>query len=87
MCLAVPGEVLEVFEGSSELERRARVRFGGVVREVSLACVPQAAVGEFVLVHVGLAIARIDAAEAARVFETLAELGELDATQPEAPGP
>ena len=37
MCLAVPGEVLEVFEGSSELERRARVRFGGVVREVSLA--------------------------------------------------
>jgi len=77
MCLAVPGEVIDVVEGASDLERRGRVRFGGVVREVNLACVPEAGVGDYVLVHVGLAIATVDPDQARRVFETLEELGEL----------
>lgn len=77
MCLAVPGEVIDVVEGVSDLERRGRVRFGGVVREVNLACVPEAGVGDYVLVHVGLAIATVDPEQAQRVFETLEELGEL----------
>ena len=77
MCLAVPGRILEVAEDVTDdgpMGRRARVSFGGVVREVSLAYAPEAVVGDFVLTHVGFAIAKIDAAEAERVFALLAEL-------------
>lgn len=77
MCLAVPGEVLEVI-GDDPLTRHGRVRFGGVVRDVNLAYVPEASVGDFVLVHVGFAISRIDAAQAARTLQYLDELGEVD---------
>jgi len=76
MCLAVPGEVLEI-TSEDPLARQGRVRFGGVVREVNLSCVPEAAVGDYVLVHVGVAISRLDAAEAARTLQALSELGEL----------
>ena len=78
MCLAIPGEVIDVVEGASDLERRGRVRLGGGVRAVTLACVPDAGVGDYVLVHVGWAIATVDPDQAQRVFETLEELGELD---------
>ncbi len=73
MCLAVPGRVAELL-GEGDL-RAARVDFGGVVREASLVFVPEAEVGDYVLVHVGFAIARIDEASARATFETLAELG------------
>ncbi len=76
MCLAVPGKVLSC-AGDDPLDRTARVSFGGVVREVSLAYVPEAAVGDYVIVHVGFALSRLDEAEAARVFAHLKELGEL----------
>lgn len=76
MCLAVPGKVLSR-AGDDPLDRTARVSFGGVVREVSLAYVPEAAVGDYVIVHVGFALSRLDEAEAARVFAHLKELGEL----------
>ena len=76
MCLAVPGKVLSC-AGDDPLDRTARVSFGGVVREVSLAYVPEAAVGDYVIVHVGVALSRLDEAEAARVFAHLKELGEL----------
>ena len=72
MCLGVPGEVLSVAD--DEL-RTARVSFGGVVKEVSLAYVPEAAVGEFVIVHAGFAISRIDRAAAARTLAYLQEVG------------
>jgi hydrogenase expression/formation protein HypC len=75
MCLAVPGKVLTT--AGADLDRTARVSFGGVVREVSLAYVPEAAAGDYVIVHVGFALSRLDEAEAARVFEHLRELGEL----------
>lgn len=74
MCLAVPGQVLEVM--GEDLDRSGRVSFGGIVREVSLACVPDVAVGEFVLVHAGMAIGSLDAEEAGRVFQYLSELSE-----------
>jgi hydrogenase expression/formation protein HypC len=80
MCLAVPGRVLSIGEG--EL-RPARVEFGGVVKEVCLAYVPEAGVGDYVLVHVGFAISRIEAAEAARVFSYLDELDRLGDTAAE----
>jgi hydrogenase expression/formation protein HypC len=76
MCLAIPGEIVRVQE--REGLPFAQVRFGGVEREVCLVFQPEAAPGEFVLVHVGMAIARIDREEAARALATLAELGQLD---------
>jgi hydrogenase expression/formation protein HypC len=79
MCLAVPGEILSV--AGEELERTGKVSFGGVVKEVSLACLPDAQVGDFVLVHAGVALQTVDAEEAARVFEYLREMEELAAAE------
>ena len=73
MCLAVPGQLLEV--KGEDLDRCGRVSFGGIVREVSLACVPEVEVGQYVLVHAGMALGTLDEEEANRVFEYLAELG------------
>ena len=70
MCLAVPGRVLSI-TGDDALARVARIDFGGVIREVNLIYVPEAEAGDYVLVHVGFAIAVIDEQEAARVFELL----------------
>lgn len=61
-----------------DLARSGRVSFGGIVREVSLACMPEVQPGEYVLVHAGLAIGSIDEEEAERVFRYLEELGELE---------
>lgn len=75
MCLAIPGRVIEI-EGT-DLFRTGRVSFGGIVREVNLMAVPEAAVGSYVLVHVGMAIGTIDEAEAGKVFAYLEEVDEL----------
>lgn len=77
MCLAVPGRVLVVGEEDGVM-RGGRVDFGGIVKEVSLAFVPEAVAGDYVLVHVGFAIARVDQAEAARTLEHLREIGRLE---------
>ncbi len=74
MCLAVPGEVVALLE-KHEL-RFGRVRFGGVTREVCLEYVPEVTVGDFVLVHVGFAITRLDRDEAERALAALEALGE-----------
>lgn len=73
MCLAVPGRI-ERIEGEDPASRTARVSFGGVEQNVSLAFLPDAAVGDWVLVHVGFALSRIDDAEARRVFDLLGEI-------------
>jgi hydrogenase expression/formation protein HypC len=78
MCLAVPGRIIET-SGGDEL-RMARVDFDGVVREACLAYVPEARVGDYVLVHVGFAIATIDEQAA---HETLAALRAIDGLDPE----
>jgi len=76
MCLAVPGKILEtqVCDGN----RIAKVQFGGITREAFLSFVPEAEVGDFVIVHVGFAISRVDAAEAARTYRLLEEMGLLE---------
>ncbi|HLV35013.1 MAG TPA: HypC/HybG/HupF family hydrogenase formation chaperone [Spirillospora sp.] len=76
MCLAVPGKILEI-ENEDPIMRTGRVSFGGIVKEVNLAYVPTAQVGDYVIVHVGFAISTLDEAEASRVFEYLEQLGEL----------
>ncbi len=77
MCLAVPGQILST-SGDDLLSRMAKVSFGGVVKDVSLAYLPDAAVGDYVIVHAGFALSCIDEAEARQVFEELARLGALD---------
>ena len=76
MCLAVPGRVVETCREHELL--MGRVDFGGVFKRVCLEHVPAVEIGDYVLVHVGFALARIDEAEAQRVFELLEELGQLD---------
>ena len=75
MCLAVPGKVLSI-EGE-DIARVGRVNFGGIVKEVNLAYVPQAGIGDYVVVHVGFAISVMDEREATHVFEYLKQIGEL----------
>jgi hydrogenase expression/formation protein HypC len=81
MCLAIPGKVVETFEQSGM--RMGKVQFGGIVREACLDYVPETQVGEYVLVHVGFAISRIDEAEAERTYQALRDLDQL--TELEAP--
>jgi hydrogenase expression/formation protein HypC len=82
MCLAIPGKVLEIQEMGAI--RTARVQFGGIVRQVSLSFVPEAGMGDYVMVHVGFAISRVDAAEAERTYALLEEMGALEAELPPA---
>lgn len=77
MCLGIPGRVEEILN-SAPLERSARVNFGGICKEINLAYVPEAAVGDYVIVHVGFAICRVREEEARRVFRYLEEIGGLD---------
>ncbi len=74
MCLAVPGRIVST--SGEDFSRMGRVDFGGIVRQINLAFTPEARVGDHVLVHVGVAIATIDEAEAERVFAALESLGE-----------
>jgi hydrogenase expression/formation protein HypC len=76
MCLAVPG-LIECIEGQ-DFARTGKVNFGGVVHEVNLACVPEANVGDYVVVHVGVAISKLDKEEAEQVLECLRQMGEED---------
>ncbi|MFQ3535607.1 MAG: HypC/HybG/HupF family hydrogenase formation chaperone [Aggregatilineales bacterium] len=76
MCLAVPGQVISI-DGADPLFRTGKVNFGGIVKEVNLAYVPEAKVGDYVIVHVGFALSVVDEQEAARVFEYLADMDEL----------
>jgi hydrogenase expression/formation protein HypC len=76
MCLAVPGRILETEERGGS--RTARVQFGGIVKEAYLDFVPEAAVGDYVMVHVGFAISRVDAEEAQRTYRLLESLGLLE---------
>lgn len=76
MCLGIPGEILELREEKGL--RFARVRFGGIVRNVCLEYIPEATIGDFVVVHVGFAISTIDPEEAKRTYELLESLGETE---------
>ena len=82
MCLAIPGKILEI-QKLGEM-RAGRVQFGGIVRQISLDFVPEAGLGDYVMVHVGFAISRVDAAEAERTYKLLEEMGALEAELPPA---
>ncbi len=76
MCLAVPGKLVSVDEGPA-LTRTGKVNFGGILKDVNLAYVPEAKLGDYVLVHVGFALSIVDEAEANQVFEYLRQMDEL----------
>ena len=80
MCLAVPGKILST--SGEDFARMARVSFGGIIKEVSLAYVPEALEGQYVLVHVGFAISVVDEAEACRPSSCLKQMGELEELDP-----
>jgi hydrogenase expression/formation protein HypC len=81
MCLAIPGKVIETFEQAGMF--MGKVQFGGIMREACLEYVPETQIGDYVLVHVGFAISRIDEAEAERTYQALRDLDQL--TELEAP--
>ncbi|HPI40321.1 MAG TPA: HypC/HybG/HupF family hydrogenase formation chaperone [Pseudobdellovibrionaceae bacterium] len=75
MCLSVPAQVLEIFSPKNENEfSTAKVSFGGITKEINLAYVPEAKVGDYVLIHVGFAISLVDPEKAEEVFKTLGDL-------------
>jgi hydrogenase expression/formation protein HypC len=75
MCLAIPGQILTTETNNGV--RSGRVQFGGITREVCLDFVPEAEVGDYVIVHVGFAISRVDAEEAAKSYELLEMMGAI----------
>jgi len=84
MCLAIPGKVIEVYEERGL--RMGRVDFGGTIRKACLEHLPEAGLGDYVLVHVGFALSRVDSEEAQRTYSFLEELDQLGVLQtPEQP--
>ena len=76
MCLAIPGKI-ESISGDDPLTRMGKVNFGGILKDACLAYVPEATVGDYVIVHVGFALSRLDEEEAQKVFEYLKQMEEL----------
>ncbi len=75
MCLAIPGRIVEIYEEKGL--RMGKLDFGGTIRKCCLQYIPDAAVGDYALVHVGFAISTVDAEEAARTYKLLEEMGEI----------
>lgn len=80
MCLAVPGQVVSI-TGDDPMQRVGKVSFGGVLKDVSLACLPEAEVGNYVVVHAGMAISLLDEAEAQETFRYLQQIEALGQSQ------
>ena len=80
MCLAIPGKVLDLEQDGEN--RLARVEFGGITRKVSLDLVPEAGVGDYVIVHVGFAISKVDEEEAHRTLELLEQMSAMEEDEP-----
>ena len=78
MCLGIPGKIVEIWGEEDELLRMGKVDFGGIVREVSLAYVPEAQIGDYVIIHVGFALHTIDEDEAKETLALFREIGALD---------
>jgi hydrogenase expression/formation protein HypC len=76
MCLAVPGRILSI-EDTDPIMRNGRIDFSGIIKQISLAFVPEAGVGDYVLVHAGVALSTIDEKEAQEIFSMLREMGDL----------
>ena len=76
MCLAIPGKIVEFHENQGV--RMSKVDFGGITREACIEYLPDAQLGDYVLVHVGFAISKVDEEEAARTYKYLEEMNQLD---------
>lgn len=76
MCLAIPGKILSI-NALDDTFRTGKVSFGGIQKEVNLCMVPDAVIGDYVLVHVGVAIGKVDEEEANKVFNYLKDMGEV----------
>jgi hydrogenase expression/formation protein HypC len=76
MCLAVPGKIISTV-GDDTLMRTGKVDFGGLIKEINLSYVPEAKIGDYVIVHAGFALNTIDEEEAQKVFQYLKEIQEL----------
>ena len=85
MCLAIPGKITSI-SGDDPLMRAGKVDFGGILKEVSLAYVPEANLGDYVIVQAGFALSRVDEAEAQQVFQYLREMQELSELDESADG-
>lgn len=77
MCLAIPGKIKSIELQYDGTVRMAKVNFGGITKEASLEMLPDADIGDYVLVHVGVAISKVDEEEAQKTFSYLKEIGEL----------
>ena len=80
MCLAIPGKLLEITEDGHGV-RMGRANFGGIVKQVCLEYTPEVNMGDYVLVHVGFALSKVDEEEAARTYALLEEMKQLDELQ------
>ncbi|MCI5083846.1 MAG: HypC/HybG/HupF family hydrogenase formation chaperone [Saprospiraceae bacterium] len=78
MCLAIPGKIKSIESKFDGMVKMAKVSFGGIVKEASLEMVPAAKEGDYVLVHVGVAISIVDEAEAKKTFQYLEQMGEVE---------
>ena len=78
MCLAIPGKLLAITAQLDETFRTGKVSFGGIQKEVNLFMVPEAKIGDYILVHVGVAISVVDEDEAKQTFKYLKDMGEVD---------
>lgn len=77
MCLSIPGKLIAITKELDEIFRVGKVSFDGIIKEVSLTLVPEAKIGDYVMVHVGAAISLVDEDEAKKTFDLLKQLGEL----------
>ena len=84
MCLAIPGKVVSI-SGDDPLTRMGRIDFSGVIKQASLAYVPEVDIGDYVIVHVGFALSKVDEAEAQKVFSYLKQIGELGELEEKSP--
>ncbi len=78
MCLAIPGKIISVDKSDSPMMRTGRVSFGGIIKEVNLSYTPEANLNDYVIVHVGFALKKLDESEANKVFDYLKEMEDID---------
>lgn len=78
MCLAIPGKIISIESKQEEIFRNGKVSFGGIIKEVNLSMVPDIKIGDYVLVHVGVALSKVDEEDAMQTLEYLKQMGEMN---------
>lgn len=85
MCLAIPGKIIWIDTASTDTFRSGKVSFSGIIKDINLCMVPEATIGQYVLVHVGVAISVVDEDEAAITLHYLHQMGEMEDLHPQQP--